>query len=189
MNIVAEVKKLCTTHTSTVGWDSLVGVAVCYRLDNTGIEYKWGVRLPAPVETGPWAHPPSCRTDTRSLSFLEVLARILRDCQGTQTMSLVKKCVLRYIHKCQNSLASFIFPPSGVASPCHIWLHRLDRGQICENCKILQAVVYNCIVIFNCVVHKQAHNKDCGALPKMVGHPCPTLIILNYSCNNGFIWH
>jgi len=37
-----------------MGRDSSVGIATGYRLDGPGIEYWWGARFYAPVQTGHW---------------------------------------------------------------------------------------------------------------------------------------
>jgi hypothetical protein len=42
------------------GPGSVVGIATGYGLDGPGIEYRWEARFPAPVQTGPGAHPASC---------------------------------------------------------------------------------------------------------------------------------
>ena len=49
-----------------VGCDSSVGIASGYGLDGPGIEFRWGARLSAPVQTGPKAHPHLCTMDTGS---------------------------------------------------------------------------------------------------------------------------
>ena len=48
------------------GPGSVVGIATAYGLDGPGIEYRWGARLSAPVQTGPEAHPASCTMGTGS---------------------------------------------------------------------------------------------------------------------------
>jgi len=45
---------------------SVVGIAIGYGLDDTGIEYRWEARFSAPVLTGPGAHPASCTMRTES---------------------------------------------------------------------------------------------------------------------------
>jgi len=40
-------------------WHSPVGIATSYELNGPGIEFRW-VRLSAPVQTGPGAHPAHC---------------------------------------------------------------------------------------------------------------------------------
>jgi hypothetical protein len=49
------------------GPGSVVGIANGYGLDGPGIEPRWGVRLSAPVQTGPGAHPASCTMGTGCL--------------------------------------------------------------------------------------------------------------------------
>ena len=44
---------------------SSVGIATDYGLDGPGIESWWGRDFP-PVQTGPGAHPTSCKTGTGS---------------------------------------------------------------------------------------------------------------------------
>ena len=44
------------------GLGSSVGTATAYGLDGPGIESRWGARFSAPVQTGPEAHPASCKT-------------------------------------------------------------------------------------------------------------------------------
>ena len=53
-----------------VARDSSVGIATAYGLDGPGIESWWGTRLSAPIQTGPEAHPASCKMGT--VSFLAV---------------------------------------------------------------------------------------------------------------------
>jgi hypothetical protein len=48
------------------GPGSSVGIATGYVLDSPGIESRWGARFSAPVQTGPGAHPASCKMDTGS---------------------------------------------------------------------------------------------------------------------------
>ena len=45
---------------------SSVGIATAYGLDGPGIESRWGARFSAPVQTGPGAHPASCKMGTGS---------------------------------------------------------------------------------------------------------------------------
>ena len=42
-----------------MGRDSSVGLATRYRLDDPGIESRWGTRFSASVHTGPGARPAS----------------------------------------------------------------------------------------------------------------------------------
>jgi hypothetical protein len=48
------------------GPGSSVGIATGYGLDGPGVEFRWGARFSAPVQTGPGAHPASCTMGTRS---------------------------------------------------------------------------------------------------------------------------
>jgi hypothetical protein len=48
----------------TSGPGSSVGTATGYGLDGPGIEYRWGARFSAPVQTGPGALPVSCTMGT-----------------------------------------------------------------------------------------------------------------------------
>ena len=45
---------------------SSVGIATGYGLDGPGIEFRWGARFSAPVQTGPGAHPATCTMGTGS---------------------------------------------------------------------------------------------------------------------------
>ena len=49
-----------------MGWDSSVGIATGYGLDDLGIESQWGARFSTPVQAGPGAHPASCIIGTGS---------------------------------------------------------------------------------------------------------------------------
>ena len=49
-----------------VGRDSSVGIETRHGLDGPGIEFRWGSRFSAPVQTGPGAHPASYTTGTVS---------------------------------------------------------------------------------------------------------------------------
>ena len=51
---------------SGLGQDSSVGIASRCRLDGPGIEFRWGARFSAPVQTGPGSHPASCTMGTGS---------------------------------------------------------------------------------------------------------------------------
>jgi hypothetical protein len=46
---------------------SVAGIATGYGLDGPGIEFRYGARFSAPVQTGPGAHPASCTMDTGPL--------------------------------------------------------------------------------------------------------------------------
>jgi len=46
--------------------DGSVGIATRYGLDGPGIEFRWGARFSAPVQTSPGAHPASCTMGTGS---------------------------------------------------------------------------------------------------------------------------
>jgi hypothetical protein len=48
------------------GPGSVVGIATGYGLDGPGIEFRWGARFSAPVQTVPGAHPASCTMGTAS---------------------------------------------------------------------------------------------------------------------------
>jgi hypothetical protein len=43
-----------------------VGIATDYGLDGPGIEFQWGARFLAHVQTGPGTHPASCTIGTGS---------------------------------------------------------------------------------------------------------------------------
>ena len=62
--ILKNIKKV---YYLQVGQNTAVGIATCYGLDVPGIEPRWGARLLAPVQTGPWAQPASRTKDTGSL--------------------------------------------------------------------------------------------------------------------------
>jgi len=53
-------------HRLSCGPGSSVGIATGYELDGPGIEFRWGTRFSAPVQTGPVAHPASCTMGTGS---------------------------------------------------------------------------------------------------------------------------
>ena len=61
-----DTKTLCGQNVEFVsvklggsGPGSVVGKASGYGLDDPGIEFRWGTRFSAPVQTGPGAHPAS----------------------------------------------------------------------------------------------------------------------------------
>jgi len=56
---------IVTVSTIAVGRCSSVGIATELRPGRSGIEFRWG-RDFSPVQTGPGAHPASCRMDTGS---------------------------------------------------------------------------------------------------------------------------
>jgi len=49
------------------GQDRSVGIATRYGVEGPGIEFQWGARFSAPVQTGPATHPISCTMGTDSL--------------------------------------------------------------------------------------------------------------------------
>jgi hypothetical protein len=53
-------------YTPHCGLGTAVGIATGYGLDGPGIESRWGARFSAPVQTGPGAHPASCKMGTGS---------------------------------------------------------------------------------------------------------------------------
>jgi hypothetical protein len=52
-------KTMISYCTLTYGRDSSVGIATRFGLDGLGIEFRWGARFSAPVQTGLEAHPAS----------------------------------------------------------------------------------------------------------------------------------
>ena len=46
--------------------NSSVGIATSYRLEDPGIESRWGTTFPAPVQNVPEAHPAPCTMGTGS---------------------------------------------------------------------------------------------------------------------------
>jgi len=52
-------------RTSTYRWCSSVGIATELRVGRSGIKSRWGRDFP-PVQTGPGAHPASCKMGTGS---------------------------------------------------------------------------------------------------------------------------
>ena len=54
------------------GLGSVVGIATGYGLDGTGIEFRWGARFSAPVQTGPGAHPASYTRVTGSFPGVKI---------------------------------------------------------------------------------------------------------------------
>ena len=49
-----------------MGRNSAVDIATCYSVDGSVIESQWGARFSTPVQTGPGAHPASCKVVTGS---------------------------------------------------------------------------------------------------------------------------
>ena len=65
MVVKSQVVKMCTGNT-TCGPDSSVDIATAYGLGGPGLESRWEARFSAPVQTGPEAHPASCKMGTGS---------------------------------------------------------------------------------------------------------------------------
>jgi len=57
---------------ANVGWDSVVDIATCYKLDSPDIISCWGAIFSAPVRAGPRAHPASFTMGTGSLLWDKV---------------------------------------------------------------------------------------------------------------------
>jgi len=53
------------------GPGSVVGIGTGYELEGPGIESRWGQDFTAPAQTGPVAHPASCRMGTGSFPGVE----------------------------------------------------------------------------------------------------------------------
>jgi hypothetical protein len=51
---------------TSVGRNSVDGIATRYELDGPGIESRWGARFSASIQTGPGAYPASCTMGTWS---------------------------------------------------------------------------------------------------------------------------
>jgi len=49
-----------------------VGLSTGYGPDGLGIEFQWGARFSAPVQTGPGAHPASCTMGTGSFPGVKI---------------------------------------------------------------------------------------------------------------------
>ena len=60
------MNRIYSNYIQKRGPDSSVDIATGYGLDGPGIESRWGARLSAPVQTGPGAHPASCKMGTGS---------------------------------------------------------------------------------------------------------------------------
>ena len=69
------------------GPGSSVGIATGYGLDVPGIEFRWGARYSAPVQTGPGSHPAPCTMGTGS--FPGGKERPGRDADPSPTSSAV----------------------------------------------------------------------------------------------------
>ena len=54
-----------------VGRGSSVGIATGYGQDGPGIEFRWGAKFSAPVQTGPGAYPASCTVGNGSFPGVE----------------------------------------------------------------------------------------------------------------------
>jgi len=48
------------------GLDSIFSIATGYGVEGLVIKFWWGARISAPVQTGPGAHPASCKMGTGS---------------------------------------------------------------------------------------------------------------------------
>ena len=59
---------LISVSISICGSDSSVGIVTGYGLEGPGIESRWGAIFSAPVQTGPGAHPVTCKMGTGSFS-------------------------------------------------------------------------------------------------------------------------
>jgi hypothetical protein len=59
-NIVFNYRKNIHVIIVILGPGSSVGIATGYKLEGPGIEFRWGKRFSAPVQTGPGAHPAFC---------------------------------------------------------------------------------------------------------------------------------
>jgi hypothetical protein len=68
--LIANPLKL-RSNTDTTAPGIIVGIATAYGLDGPGIEFRWGGKISAPVQTGPVAHAASCKMATGSFPGLK----------------------------------------------------------------------------------------------------------------------
>jgi hypothetical protein len=67
MSLISEFPpELSVIDTYLSGRSSSAGIATGYGLDGPGIEFRWGTKFSAPVQTGPGAHPACCTMGTGS---------------------------------------------------------------------------------------------------------------------------
>ena len=64
-------KTMISYCTLTYGRDSSVGIATRFGLDGLGVEFRWGARFSAPVQTGARARPAPNKRGTGSLPKLK----------------------------------------------------------------------------------------------------------------------
>jgi hypothetical protein len=91
-----------------VGRDSSVCKATRYGLNRSGIEFRWGARFPAPVQTGPGAHPASYKMGTGSFPREK---RPRRDVDHPHTSSA----------EVEERVELYLYFPSGTSWPVLGW--------------------------------------------------------------------
>jgi hypothetical protein len=64
---------LCSINFSELGWDSIVGIAICYGVDGLEIKSWLGAEFPTPVLTSSGAHPTSYTMGTVSFPGVKQL--------------------------------------------------------------------------------------------------------------------
>jgi hypothetical protein len=74
---VEKLKKhiLCSITFSEVDWDSIVGIAIFYRLDGPEIKSQWGQDFPHPFRPAHGTHPTSYALGTGSFPGVKQLWR------------------------------------------------------------------------------------------------------------------
>ena len=97
--------RLLNVLLADVGPGSSVGIATELRAGRLGIESRWGRDI-SPVQTGPGAHPASCKMGTES--FLRV------KCGRGVLLTTHPLLVLRYVR-----VELYLYPPSGPHRACN----------------------------------------------------------------------
>ena len=125
-------KCLCLTR----GWDSIVGLATCYRLDGLGLESQWGARLSTNIQTGPVAHPASYTMGTGSFPGVK---QPWRGDHPPPSSAEVKERVEGFLHQKQ------IYPHM----EHKLWAHVFEsRRWVCTNNPSVATVQLQALVLF-----------------------------------------
>jgi hypothetical protein len=110
---------LATHPVLFVGRDSLVVIAAGYELYGPRIEFRWGARLSAPVQTGSGTHPAFCAIEARLSPRIK---RPGRDDHPLDSSAYVKRRIDLY--RC--FLPGSLWPVIGWTLPtCCYWLSHI----------------------------------------------------------------
>ena len=126
----------------SMGRDSSVGIATRYGLDGPGIESRWGARFSSPVQTGPGAHPTSCKMGSGSFPGVKRPGRGAdhpppSKCRGWRKSRAVHLLPLWAFVACSKENFIFTFTFSTVCPKIHAFPPQILKCILMLSCALL----------------------------------------------------